>query len=78
MNIPTVTLDEIEMDSEHAFGGLKCLIHTILFIRAPQHIPQTLGVEPKLAHFTYAKVGYMTISYTMTSARYLIRTLSNI
>ena len=35
MNIKEITLDEIELNSVFVEEGLSALLHTILFVRAP-------------------------------------------
>ena len=55
MNVKEVSLREMELHADLYEEGLSCLLHTILFVRAPGPVrPQDAHCQ-KIAPLTYAK-----------------------
>ena len=61
MNILEVNLDEMELHSTLYEEALACLLHTILFVRAPGPVKPEDAHCTRLAPLTYAK--YTTYVY---------------
>eukprot|EP00602_Paraphysomonas_sp_CaronLab_P012785 CAMPEP_0185042188 /NCGR_PEP_ID=MMETSP1103-20130426/42203_1 /TAXON_ID=36769 /ORGANISM="Paraphysomonas bandaiensis, Strain Caron Lab Isolate" /LENGTH=205 /DNA_ID=CAMNT_0027582213 /DNA_START=693 /DNA_END=1310 /DNA_ORIENTATION=- len=65
MNLKEITLEEMELHSTLYEEGLSCLLHTILFVRAPGPVrPQDAHCR-KLCPLTYAKCGVEDVDNTV-------------
>ena len=65
MNIKEITLDEVELNNVFIDEGISALLHTILFVRAPNLVKPEDCHCTRLAPLTYAKCGPYDVDQTV-------------
>lgn len=68
MNIKELCLDEIELNEYFLEEGISALLHTILFVRAPNAVQPEDHKCARLAPLTYAKCGPQDIDQNVSEA----------
>ena len=67
MNLKEITLDEIELHEALLEEGASALVHTILFLRAPNIVKPMDHVCERLAPLRYAKCGPSDVDEEVTA-----------
>ena len=73
MNLKEITLDEIELHEALLEEGASALIHTILFLRAPNIVKPMDHVCERLAPLRYAKCGPSDVDDEVTAVVHALR-----
>ena len=68
MNLKEMTLPELELHDSLVEEGLRCLLHTILFVRSPGSVRPQDSHCALLAPLTYAKCGVPDVDTTVNNA----------
>jgi hypothetical protein len=68
MNLKEVSLEEMELHESLLTEGLSALIHTILFLRAPNLVKPEDHICDRLAPIVYAKCGPSDVDATVNEA----------
>jgi hypothetical protein len=68
MNLKEVSLEEMELHESLLTEGLSALIHTILFLRAPNLVKPEDHICDRLAPIVYAKCGPTDVDATVNEA----------
>lgn len=72
MNIKEITLDEIELQSSFIEEGISALLHTILFVRAPNQVKPEDYICQRLAPLTFARCGSSDVDKAVKDALELL------
>ena len=73
MNLKEITLDEIELHEALLEEGASALVHTILFLRAPNIVKPMDHVCERLAPLRYAKCGPSDVDEEVTAVVHALR-----
>lgn len=65
MNIKEISLEEVELQASFVDEGVSALLHTILFVRAPNVVKPEDYVCQRLAPLTFAKCGPSDVDDTV-------------